>query len=174
MTQQIDENALFDMGYGMYIVAAELDGKPNGQIVTAAIQTTAKPPCIVACIHKDNLTHDYIAKSGRFTLSVLEQDTPMIFIGTFGFKSGRDGDKFTQAGFKTGVTGCPIVTDHALSVIEATLMQQVDVGTHTMFVGEVVAAEVLRQGTPLTYAHYRQVKKGKTAKNAPTFHAPAG
>ena len=170
MKRSIDENALFNLAYGMYIVTSALDGKRNGQIVTAAFQVTAEPPCVVACIHKDNLTHEYISRSDRFAISVLDQETPMTMIGTFGFKSGRDIDKFAEVNYGTGETGCPVILDHTLAVVEAEVLQQVDVGTHTLFVAEVVAAKVLREGVPFTYSHYREVKKGKTPENAPTFH----
>ena len=172
MNQGIDKKALFDIGYGMYIVSSCLNDKYNGQIVNTVVQVTADPPRIAVIIHKNNLTHDFIIESGMFAVSGPEQDTPMPFIGLFGFKSGRDVDKLSQVNFKIGETGCPYVTDHALSLIEADVRKMVDVGSHTLFVGKVVAAEVFKGGTPLTYAHYRECKNGRASKNAPTYVPP--
>jgi len=120
-------------------------------------------------ISKNNLTHEFISKSGAFAVSVLDESTPMKLIGLFGFKSGRDVDKLSLCAFKKGVTGCPLVTDNTLSLLEVKVIDQVDVGTHTIFVGDLVGAEVLRQGKPLTYAFYHEIKKGKASKNAPTY-----
>jgi len=137
------------------------------------MQVTAEPPCIAVAISKNNLTHEYIDKSGEFGISVLDESTPMELIGLFGFKSGRDVDKLSQCEHKIGVTGCPLVTDYVLTVIEARVVQRCDVHTHTIFVGEVVSAEVLRKGKPMTYSYYHQVKKGKASKNAPTYRVTA-
>jgi flavin reductase (DIM6/NTAB) family NADH-FMN oxidoreductase RutF/rubredoxin len=168
----IDLTALFDLSYGLYIVTSYDGEKLNGQIANAVMQVTAEPPKIAVAISKNNLTHEYILKSGELGLSILDQSAPMELIGLFGFKSGRDVDKLSQCEHKKGVTGCPLVTDYVLTVVEAKVIDQCDVDTHTIFVGEVVSAEILRKGTPLTYAHYHQVKKGKTAKNAPTYQKP--
>jgi rubredoxin len=120
-------------------------------------------------ISKNNLTHEYIVNSGELAISILDESAPMKLIGLFGFKSGRQVDKLSMCKHKKGVTGCPLVTDYVLTVIEAKVIDQCDVGTHTIFVGDVVSAEVLRKGRPLTYAHYYEVKKGKASKNAPTY-----
>ena len=123
-------------------------------------------------ISKNNFTHGFIAASGVFAVSVLDASTPMKFIGLFGFKSGKDIDKFSKVSFRKGSTGCPLVLENTLSVLEAKVIEQVDCGTHTLFIADVVSAEVLSKGNPLTYADYYLVKKGKTPKNAPTYRPP--
>jgi len=165
----VNLTALFDISYGLYVVSSHDGEKSNGQIANAVMQVTAEPPCIAVAISKNNLTHEFIAKSGQFGVSILDESTPMELIGLFGFKSGRDVDKLSKCQYKKGITGCPLVTDYALTVIEARVVQQCDVHTHTIFVGEVLSAEVLREGQPMTYAYYRQVKGGKASKNAPTY-----
>ncbi|KPJ53074.1 High molecular weight rubredoxin [candidate division TA06 bacterium DG_24] len=164
---------LCDLSYGLYVVTSRLDDKLNGQIANTVIQVTAEPPRIAVSISKDNLTHEYISRSGVFGVSILEESTPMKFVGLFGFKSGRDVDKLSQTVYQTGETGCPLVTENVLSVMDARVIDQTDVGTHTIFVGEVVSGEILKKGRPLTYAYYHETKKGKTAKNAPTYRTPA-
>jgi flavin reductase (DIM6/NTAB) family NADH-FMN oxidoreductase RutF/rubredoxin len=157
----------------MYVVSSYHGDKLNGQIANAVIQVTAEPPCVAVAISKNNLTHEFIEASGRFAISVLEEDTPMEQIGLFGFKSGRDVDKLSKCGYKRGITGCPLVTDHVLTVIEAKMMKKCDVHTHTIFVGEVVSAEILQSGKPMTYSYYHQVKRGRASKNAPTYQVTA-
>ncbi len=169
MVAEIDRKALYAISYGVYVVTSHLGEKLNGQIANTVIQVTAQPPRIAVCINKANLTHEYISSSGVFAVSILDESVPMDFIGPFGFKSGREVDKLSQVKHKIGVTGCPIVTDYTLSTLEARVINQVDVGTHTIFVGELVAGEVLRQGRPLTYADYHEKKKGRAPKSAPTY-----
>ncbi len=161
--------ALYKLGYGLYVVSSRKGDRFNGQIANTVIQITSEPPTIAVSINKENLTHDFIEESGVFTASILSQDTPLSFIGHFGFKSGRDTDKFKDANYKIGETQAPIVTDHTLAYLEARVIQELDVGTHTIFVGELVGADVLKEGEPMTYAYYHQVKRGTTPKTAPSY-----
>ena len=170
MVSALNREVFTQLSYGLYIVTSRLDGKLNGQIVNTVLQVTSEPPRVAVIINKDNLTHEYISKSKVFGASVLDTSTPMTFIGLFGFKSGRNVDKLSQVEFTEGATGAPLVTDHCLSVLEARVIEQVDVGTHTLFVGDVVSADVLRSGEPLTYAYYHTHLKGKSPKTAPTFN----
>lgn len=165
------QRAIAGMSYGLYIVSAVNGGRHNGQLVNTVFQTAACPPMVAASINKSNLTHGFIEKCGLFSVSILSQDTPMPFIGLFGFRTGRDLDKFEKVGFKT-LAGCPAVTDHALSIFTVKACQSVDMRTHTLFFGEVIAAEILKEGPALTYEYYKSVKKGKTHKNATTFISP--
>lgn len=163
------KKALWDISYGLYIVTAFDGDKHNGQIVNTAFQVTNTPPQIAVCISKENLTHEYIMKTKMFGVSILEKDTPMLFMGPWGFRSGRDIDKFKDVNYKTGTTGLRLVTDHSLSVMEAKVTSIQDVGTHTIFVGEVVSSEIIKEGELLTYEYYQKEKKGKAPKTAPTF-----
>lgn len=144
----------------------------NGQIVNTVFQVTATPPRIAVSVNKKNLTHEYIMNSGIFSISILDETTPLEFIGLFGFKSGRDVDKLCDVEVIKGVEDCPIVTANSLGIIEVNVTNRVDVGTHTLFIGDIVSAKKLREGTPLTYAYYHQVKRGMTPKTAATYIAP--
>jgi flavin reductase (DIM6/NTAB) family NADH-FMN oxidoreductase RutF/rubredoxin len=161
---------LYNLTYGLYVVTSCAGGKADGQIANAVVQVTADPARVAVALNKENLTHEYVSRGGVFGVSVLDKETPMTFIGLFGFKSGRDVDKLARVKHKEGASGCPVVTENALAVMEARVVTQLDVGTHTIFVGEVVAGEVLRAGEPLTYACYRDIKKGEAPKTAPTYH----
>ncbi len=161
--------ALYRLGYGLYVVSSRKGSRLNGQIANTVFQITSEPPTIAVSINKNNLTHEFIKESKVLAVSILSQDTPLSFIGHFGFKSGRDMDKLEGINYKRGETQAPVVTDYTLAYLEAKVTKEVDVGTHTIFIGELVGAEVLREGEPMTYAYYHQVKRGTTPKTAPSY-----
>jgi len=165
----MNTKALHNLSYGLYVVASQKQGKLNAQIANTVVQVTSEPPTISVCINKQNLTHEFITESKVFVASVLSQDTPLSFIGHFGFKSGKEVDKLKDANYKLGETKAPIVLDHSLAYLEARVINQLDVETHTIFIGELVGADVLREGEPMTYAYYHQVKRGSTPKTAPSY-----
>ncbi len=165
---QIDPRALYNLSYGVYIVSSVCDGRYNGQIANSAMQISADPATIAVSIHRDNLTGEYMEKSGVFSLSVLERSVPMIFIGPFGFKCGRNVDKFDSCRYSVGPTGAPMVLDYSVAAMDARVISITEVFTHRIFVGEIVTARLVGEGAPLTYAEYHTVKKGKSPANAPT------
>ena len=173
MTPEVNRKAFRDLSYGLYIVTSFKGDRLNGQIVNTVIQVTSEPPRVAVIINKKNLTHEFIVKSKVFGVSVLEESAPMAFFGPFGFKSGRDFDKFDKVSFKRGSTGCPLITDHSLSVLEAEVIDRLDLGSHTIFIADVLSSEVLKPGRPLTYQFYHEQLKGKSPKNAPTIEPPA-
>ena len=162
------DQALLTIGYGLYVVSSRAGEKLNGLIANAVMQVSDEPSRIAASISRQSLTHEYITESGLFVVTALEQATPLQFIGTFGFRSGRDIDKFANVEHAEGTTGCPIVLDHALAALEARVLDDVDIGKHTIFIAEIVDARILQEGTPLTYEHYRREKRGLTPADAPT------
>jgi flavin reductase (DIM6/NTAB) family NADH-FMN oxidoreductase RutF/rubredoxin len=172
MDSELDRSVLNLLSYGMYVVAAKSGDQINGQIVNTVFQITSSPPRIAVSINKENLTHQFITQSGIFSVSILEEATPLEFIGRFGFRSGRELDKLSVVKHLRGIERCPIVVDNALAYLEVKVVEQVDVDTHTIFIGEIKRAKILQEGTPLTYAYYHQVKGGKTSKRAATYIAP--
>ncbi len=166
----MEMKAFEKLSYGLYIISSiqEEGGKCNGQIANAVIQIVNDPPTIAISINKKNMTHDCIAKSGVFSLSVLTQETPMTFIGKFGFKSGRNINKFEGVNFKTGKSGVPLVLDYTSAVFEAKVINQVDCGPYSIFIASVVDTRIVGDGIPMTYAYYHMVKRGKSPKTAPT------
>jgi len=161
--------ALQKIGYGVYIVTSVDGDKINGQIANTVFQVCSEPAIISIAINKKNLTHEYIQKSQVFCASILSQETPLAFIGQFGFKSGRDINKFEGVSYHKGITGAPIVIDNMIAFIEAKVINTMDIVTHTLFVGEVVNADILKEGVPMSYDYYHQVKRGTTPKTAPSF-----
>lgn len=170
----MDLQALYSICYGVYIISSKNKKKINGQIANTVFQVTSEPVSIAISINKQNLTHEFITQSKVFAVSVLEQEVDMKFIGRFGFKSGRDIDKFKGINYKIGVTGSPIILDNTIAYFEAEVINEIDAGSHTLFIGKVIDAENIKKGTPLTYDYYHQIKKGISPKTAPTYIATAG
>ena len=166
----MDAKALYLISYGMYIICSKKGDKINGQTANSVVQVASEPPIISVCINKQNLTHEFIKESKVFTASVLAQTAPLKLIGGFGFKSGRDVNKFEGVNYKLGQSGAPVILDGTLGYLEARVIDSVDAKTHTIFVGELVGAEVLAEGEPMTYAYYHLVKRGTTPKSAPSFN----
>ena len=168
----MDLEALFALNCGMYVVASSYEGKMNGLIINALVQVTAFPPQIVASVNKESLTISLIEKSGYFSVSVLERETPLQLIGLFGFRSGRDVDKFSQVKYFLGKTGAPVLREHTVAYLEAKVVSKLDAGTHVLFLGEVVETEFIDpELTPMTYGYYRDVKGGKVPRTAATYQA---
>ena len=168
----MDLQALYKIGYGVYVVCSRKGDRFDGQIANTLFQVTSEPPTVAVSINKKNLTHEFIEESRVFTASVLHQETPLPFIGRFGFKSGREINKLEGIEYKIGVTGAPIVLENAVSYVEAKVIKDIDVGTHTIFIGEVVGAEVVSNKVCMTYEYYHQIKRGTTPKTAPSYIAP--
>lgn len=166
----INFEALFKVSYGLYIVCSGDNDKGNGFISNTVFQVTSEPPKFASCCNKDNYTAEIIKKHGAFSVSVLDKNVSPEIIGTFGYKSGRITDKMTGLSLKYGETGVPIVLNSAIAFLEFKVVQTVDVGTHLMFIGELINAEIIDDSKdPLTYLYYRQVRKGIAPKNAPTY-----
>ena len=165
----MNREALHNLSYGLYVISSRRGDRFNGQISNIVFQVTSEPPTIAICINKQNLTHEFLIESKAFAVSILSRDTPLSFIGHFGFKSGRDVDKFKDVNYKLGETKSPIILDHSLAYLEARVTNQIDVGTHTIFIGELLGADVLKEAEPMTYAYYHQVKRGTIPKTAPSY-----
>jgi flavin reductase (DIM6/NTAB) family NADH-FMN oxidoreductase RutF/rubredoxin len=166
----MNPEAFHKISYGLYIVSSQDGPNINGHISNTVFQVTADPPKFIVASHKDNLTTKYINKSKVFSISVLDQETTLEFMGPWGFKSGTEIDKFRLTNYNDGKTGCPIVTDHTIAYIECQVVDQIDTGTHILFVGIVVDADILDdKATPLTYAYYHNVIKGLSPEHSPTF-----
>lgn len=163
----MNKNAFRSLSYGVYIIST-LDGnRSTGCVANSAMQITSSPATIAVSINHDNYTNSCIEKSGKFAISILSEESDSGLIGTFGFQSGKDVNKFdgVDAVVKEGLS---VVTD-ACGYIVCKVINKMETATHTVFLGEVVDADVLKKEEPMTYAYYHQVVKGKSPKNAPTY-----
>lgn len=165
----MDLKSLFKISYGVYVVTSGKEERCNGQIANTVVQVSSQPAMVAVSINKQNYTHELIKQSGVFAVSVLSKDAPLTFIGNFGFKCGRDFNKFEGIDYKIGETGTRIVLNHAVAYFESKVVNEIDAKTHTIFVGEIVDAKLLSDEMPMTYDFYHQIKRGTTPKSAPTF-----
>lgn len=162
--------AYFKVTYGLYVVSSFRNEKRNGYISNTVFQVTAEPPKFAVACSKNNFTADMIMQSKVFAFSILRKNYNPDIMGTFGYKSGRDIDKFSKYNYKTGKTGAPILLDDALAWFECEVEQTIDVGSHIIFIGKVIDGDATQiEDDPLTYAWFREVKKGSAPKNAPTY-----
>lgn len=157
----------------MYVVSSKSEkGEINAQIANTVFQVTATPPTIAISINKQNFTHELIQKSKVFAVSILSTETPISLIGHFGFKSGREINKFENVVYNLGLTGAPLLLEKTSASLEAEVFSTLDVGTHTLFIGKIIASKIISDAEPMTYAYYHQVKQGKSPKTAPTYIDP--
>lgn len=169
----MDLQALFKISYGLYVVTARYNDLISGYISNTVFQVTAEPPRLATCCAKANYTCELLEKSQAFGVTVLSQETPQEFLQRFGYKSGRDYPKMTGIDYFSGTTGAPIITAHAVAWYECRVVQSVDVGTHLIFIADLVDSRLIQpDGNPMTYAYYREVRRSKAPKNAPTFVDP--
>ena len=165
----MDEQAFYKVTYGLYVVSAEADGGRSGCIVNTLQQVTAEPIRLAVTISKENYTCELIEQAGRFAAVALDQRADLPLIGRFGFRQGRDFDKFSGLPIERDENGMPYSTAAACARYSCPVTETVDLETHLMFVGEAEEAEILSEENPLTYTYYRTVIRGKTPKNAPSY-----
>lgn len=163
----MNTNAFRSLSYGVYIIST-LDGeRPTGCVANSVMQITSSPATIAVSMNHDNYTNSCIEKSGKFAVSILSEQSAPGLIGTFGFQSGKEINKFdgVEAVEKEGIS---VVTD-ACAYVVCKVIDRMETSTHTVFLGEVIDADVLKNEDPMTYAYYHKVVKGKSPKNAPTY-----
>lgn len=159
----MDTKALFKLGYGLYVIGTEFEGATAGCTANTVVQITGSPVQIAVGLNKDNYTNEMIHKSGKLTVSILDQTADMDLIANFGFQSSRTADKFHTSGqpFVTDIQQVPYLAEHTSAVLSGKVVNSMDCGTHTLFLCEVVDAQVLSQETPMTYAYYHSDVKNK-------------
>ena len=168
----MDFRTLFKISYGMYLVSSKKGNKINAQLSNTVVQISPDPATMLISISKKNLTHEYIKESGVFTISVISTECQMTDIGPFGFRTGRDFDKFKDCTYELGKNGAPYLKDHMIGYIECEVLRSVDSDSHTLFIGTVTGAEFLNPDLePMTYDFYRKELHGKLSKNA-THYQP--
>ncbi len=163
----MNKSALYQLSYGVYVVSTWDKGRATGCTANSAMQITSSPATIAVSINHDNYTNQCIQDTGKFAISILGEHTDPSVIGTFGFYSGRDTNKFEKVE-PVMKSYMPVVPD-ACAYIVCELIDKLETTSHTVFLGKVVDADVLKKDDPMTYAYYHNVIKGKSPKNAPTY-----
>ncbi|BBB92147.1 MAG TPA: flavin reductase [Methylomusa anaerophila] len=149
-------SALNKVSYGLYIITSVNAGQLNGQCCNTAFQLTDQPTRLAVCLNKENLTHEYIMASAVFAISMLSTNQ-LDMVRHFGYQSGRNVNKFKDIEYIAGKNGCPILKN-GVAYVEGTILPEksVDVGTHTLFIGDVTAGRMIVDEDPLTYHLYRE------------------
>jgi len=157
-----NSNAMFKLPYGLFILTAKDGDKNNGCVINTTMQITAVPVKICVTVNKNNFTHDIIAKTGELNISVLSESAPFGIFERFGFKSGKDTDKFADTAYEMrAANGIRYIHDHANAVISAKVTGSHDHGTHTMFIAEVTETLMLSDKPSMTYQYYLDNVKPK-------------
>lgn len=157
----IDTNALFKISYGLYVVTSHDGKKHNGIIVNTVMQLTDTPNRVGVCINKINYSHDIIKSTKLMNVNCLTESTPFETFKNFGFKSGRDNDKFDGIDFYTSENNMAVLKENINAFISLKVTDYVDLGTHGLFICEVTEAEVINDDNSVTYTFYQKNIKPK-------------
>ncbi len=159
----IDYKAMYQIGYGLYVVSAN-DGKDNGCIVNTVVQLTDTPLRVAVTVNKSNYTYEQILATGKLNVSVLSEDAPFSLFERFGFQSGRETDKWQGFDYWRTDNGLTALTGEFCNTVFSLQVEQVvDLDTHGMFICQVTQAEVLTPRPTMTYAYYHAHVKPKPA-----------
>ncbi len=150
----MENNALFKLSYGLFVLTAKQDGKDNGCIINTAMQVTDIPKQILIAVNKNNLTHDMVLATGVFNLSVLSEEAKFEMFQKYGFQSGRTVDKFEDVPETRTQNGLRYVANATNAVISGKVVSTQDCGTHTLFLAEVTDALELANQPSMTYDYY--------------------
>ena len=165
----MDTNALFKIGYGLYVLTTNYENKDNGCIINTVMQISDSPLRISVTVNKLNLTHDMIKDSCVFNISCLTVDTPFEIFERFGYHSGRDTDKFNDFdNLVRTANNVLCVPQYSNAIISCRVVKSIDFDTHTMFIAEVVDSKVLSDKESVTYQCYQDKIKPKPEKTKNT------
>lgn len=158
----MDQKALWKLTYGLYLLTARQDGRDNGCIINTAVQVANDPARISIAVIKGGCTHDMLLATGRFNLSALTVDAPFGLFQHFGMQSGRSVDKLAGRGdVARSANGLCYLTEAACGYLSCKVTAQLDLGSHTLFIGEVEDGEALSDRAACTYAYYQSHIKQK-------------
>lgn len=160
----IDNKAIFNISYGLFVLVARQGEKDNACIINVAQQVTSDPLQFMICVNKQNLTHDMILRTLKFNLCPLSEEATMKPFQHFGFQSGRDVNKFAECQQELRTeNGLRYLPKFINSVISCVVTKSIDLGTHTLFIAHVMETKVLSDSPSITYAYYQQHIKPKPA-----------
>ena len=160
----MDVLALNKISYGLFVLTAWEGEKINGCIVNTVMQVTVSPNAVAVAINKDNLTCEMVKNTKEFTVSVLSEKATFDIFKRFGLQSGRDVDKFKDIVCPKDDRGVPYLQWGACAMFSCKIVDTVELGSHTLFIGEVLDAKVLSDEQPITYADYQKDIKPKPEK----------
>ena len=158
----MDKKAMYKLSYGLFVLTAKEGEKDNGCIINTAIQAASTPNQMSICVNKANDTHDMIMRTGEFTVSVISQRASFDLFKHFGFQTGREVNKFADfTACDRGQNGIYYITEGTNAYISVKVAKTEDLGSHTMFIGEITDMEVLSGDASATYEYYMNYIKPK-------------
>lgn len=157
----MDNTALFNISYGLYILQTSYEGKANGCIINTCNQIANSPTRIAVSLINENYTTELLKKSGKFKLSILDKSVTYDFIKIWGLNSGRNIDKFRYTCCQKDSEGIVYTDTHACSLLTCKVLESRDLGSHTLFIAEVIDAERTSEFEPVSYAYYYSNLKPK-------------
>lgn len=161
----MDTNALFKIGYGLYVLTAHENGKDNGCIINTVMQVTSDPCMIAIAVNKNNYTNGMISRTRKFNVSTLAEGAKFEIFKHFGFQSGKEVNKFEAfSDVKRSPNGVLYITQDTNSYMSAYVQQEIDLKTHTMFIGQLVGSECFSDIPTVTYDYYHKNIKPKPEK----------
>ena len=163
----MDKKVLRNLSYGVYVVTSRDKDKNVGCIANSIMQVTSNPSVIAVSINHDNYTNKVIKENNKFGVSILKETTDPKIIGTFGYKSSRDNDKFDGIDFKE-ISEIPVL-ENTCGYMVCKVIDTMETSTHTIFLGEVIEADDYSTENAMTYKYYHENLKGSSPKNAPTY-----
>ena len=167
----MNNKAFFKLSYGLYVVSSSCDGKDSACIANTFVQVTSEPARVCITLNKNNYTTSLIENSCVYNVGVLLDDIDMDVIRRFGFQSGKDVNKFDGIDYEVDCQNIKQITEGIAASFSVKVISMTDVGTHIMFVGDVIDCKVINEGEVLTYANYHNKKHGTTPKNASSYQA---
>lgn len=151
----MDEKAMYKLSYGLFVLTAREGKKDNGCIINTAVQAASAPNCLSISVNKENVTHDMIMRTKEFTVSVISRAADFELFRHFGFQSGSQCNKFASfTECERGKNGLLYVTKGTNAYISVKVEKTEDVGSHTVFIGEITDMEVLADTPSATYEYY--------------------
>ena len=161
----MDSKVLFKIGYGLYVLSAREGEKDNACIVNAVMQVTSEPLQVAVCVNKTNYTCEMIQQTRKFNISVLAEGVDFEVFKRFGYQCGRNIDKFADyTDIKRSPNDVLYITKNSNAFISAYVQQEIDLGTHVMFVAQLVGGEVLSEKPTVTYEFYQKNIKPRPQK----------
>lgn len=165
----IDKTLFKNISYGMYIVTTKDNSeKKIGCVINTFTQITSKEPIISISLNKENDTNRAIKESKKFAVSVLSINTPKEWIGTFGYYTSKEKDKFENISYQEE-DNLPIIKENTCGYFIAEIINIIDCNTHDLIIAKVLKATKESNSIPMTYTYYQEKLKGTSPKNAPTY-----
>lgn len=155
------KDALRQLSYGLFVLTTQEGGRDNGCIVNTVAQVADDPVQIIVAVNKQNLTHDMILQSGVFNVSILSEKASFDIFKHWGFQSGRQVDKLQEIEYSRSQNGLVYLTEGCNGFLSAKVLETKDLGSHTLFVAEVIDGDKTSSDPSATYAYYHQNIKPK-------------